>query len=262
MSPNNGPSHIGAQMYTLREHCKTTADIAKTCKRLKDIGFEAIQASAAGFNEIEAGELKKILDDNGLKCVATHQGMGAMAETEKIVEYHKTIGCELTAIGGHRGETLEDWKSFIDQYSELGRTLAAKGLKIGYHNHSHELAPLDAPAMNAKRPLDLLVEGLDQSVWFEIDTYWIAHGGGDPAAWIDAVAGRIPAVHVKDMTITAGREQKMCEVGSGNLNWPRILESCRNAGVQWYLIERDAGDLDPFESLKISLENLREMGVW
>ena len=53
----------------------------------------------------------------------------------------------------------------------------------------------------------------------------------------------------------------MCEVGSGNLNWPRILDACRRAGVEWYLVERDSGDLDPFDSLKVSLDNLRAMGL-
>ena len=68
-------------------------------------------------------------------------------------------------------------------------------------------------------------------------------------------------MHVKDLTITTEREHKMCEVGSGNLNWPAILDACKDAGVQWYLIERDRGDLDPFDSLKISLENLNKMGI-
>jgi len=79
--------------------------------------------------------------------------------------------------------------------------------------------------------------------------------------WIRNCAGRIPAVHVKDMTITPDRHQKMCEVGAGNLNWPAILDACKSAGVRWYLIERDHGDLDPFKSLQISLENLNKMGI-
>ena len=57
------------------------------------------------------------------------------------------------------------------------------------------------------------------------------------------------------------REQKMCEVGDGNLNWARILEACRSAGVRWFLVERDQGDLDPFDSLQRSLENMQGMGL-
>jgi len=35
------------------------------------------------------------------------------------------------------------------------------------------------------------------------------------------------------MTITLERQQLMAEVGEGNLNWPRILEACKRARVQW-----------------------------
>ena len=261
---------IGAQMFTLRDHCKMPADIASTLKRLREMGFETIQASAAGFNDISAEELRKILDDHGMTCAATHKSLDWLGDVSQAVEWHKTVGCELTAIGGFGagkdGAAREQWQGFIKQFNELAPKLAAKGLKLGYHNHSHELSPFGLAQDPARIdphdcPMQLLVDQTDPSVWFEIDTYWIAHGGGDPAAWIDKVAGRIPAVHVKDMTITPGREQKMCEVGRGNLNWPRIIEACRNAGVQYYLIERDSGDVDPFESLKISLENLKAMGV-
>jgi hypothetical protein len=53
----------------------------------------------------------------------------------------------------------------------------------------------------------------------------------------------------------------MCEVGSGNLNWPAINAASSSAGVEWYLVERDSGDLDPFESLEISVRQMREMGL-
>ena len=49
----------------------------------------------------------------------------------------------------------------------------------------------------------------------------------------------------------------MTEIGDGNLNWPRICTSVRNAGAEWVLVERDSGDLDPFDSLKRSVENIR-----
>jgi sugar phosphate isomerase/epimerase len=257
-------TQIGVQMYTLRDFCKTPADIASTCKRLKDMGFGAVQASALG--PIDARELRKILDDNGLVCAATHRSLDQMRDVNKITDEHATLGCELTAIGGFGfgGAPPTDWEKFADEYNQLARPLAAKGLKIGYHNHSHELSPFatDPAKLDPRQcPQELLLQKLDSAVWFEIDTYWIQHGGGDPALWIERCKGRIPAIHVKDMTISPKREHKMCEVGAGNLNWPRILQAGKAAGVQWYLIERDSGDLDPFESLKISLANLQAMGL-
>ena len=256
-------TQIAAQMFTLREHCQTPADVAKTLGKLKDMGFSAIQASAAAFSTMAADELKKILDDHGMTCVATHRGLDQLRDTAAALDYHKTLGCELTAVGGFGfgGAPREDWLAFIDEYGKLADELAAGGLKLGYHNHSHEWAPLGEPAMNVDTPIGLLVDKLPASAWFEIDTYWVAHGGGDPAAWISKLAGRVPAIHVKDMTVTPQREQKMCEVGSGNLNWPAVIDAAKQAGVRWYIIERDAGDLDPFDSLRISLENLHAMGI-
>ena len=259
--PNS--TQIAAQMFTLRDHCETPADIAKTLGRLKDMGFNACQPSAAGFKDIDPKELKKILDDHGMACAATHRQLEQLSDTAAAIDYHKTLDCELTAIGGFGfgGKSRDEWLAFIDEYSKIADELAAGGLKLGYHNHSHEWAPLGDPAPDVDTPIGLMRERMAQSVWLEIDTYWVAHGGGDPAAWIEAFSGRVPAIHVKDLTITAHREHKMCEVGSGNLNWPRILDAAKQAGVRWYIIERDSGDLDPFESLKISLDNLHTMGL-
>ena len=94
----------------------------------------------------------------------------------------------------------------------------------------------------------------------ELDTYWLQHGGADPAHWIGKLKGRVPLVHLKDMAVQ-GTTPIMAEVGEGNMNWEAILASCRAAGVRWYIVEQDICQRDPFESLRISLQNLRGMGL-
>lgn len=249
---------IGAQLYTVRDHIKNASDLAATCKKLRDIGYGAVQISALG--PIDDDEVVKILEGEGLLCPVTHVKLDLIKDTQACLDYHRKLKCNYTALGMFTGAKLADWTQFITDYSAACKALAAEGFYSGYHNHSHEWALIDG-----KRPIDMLMQDADPSVWFEIDTYWVAHAGGDPAAWIRRIGqlegDRIPVVHVKDMQISVERQQKMCEVGSGNLNWPAILEACRDAGVKWYMVERDSGDLDPFESLKISYENLREMGL-
>ena len=77
--------------------------------------------------------------------------------------------------------------------------------------------------------------------------------------------GRMPVVHLKDMAISDNRKhdgkQMMVEIGEGNLNCSAILQACQEAEVEWYAIEQDICQRDPFESLKISYENLRAMGL-
>jgi len=250
-------SQIGAQLYTLREYTKTPTDIAKTMARVKKMGYDAVQCSALG--PIDASELAKILNNEGLTCAATHLPIEKMTnEVEKVIEEHKLWGCKYTAIGGffQKQFVTQDWLDFAKRYNDLSKKYAGSGLSIGYHNHSHEMVRYDD-----KQAIQILIEHLDQPIWFEIDTYWITHGGGDPAQWIDKVKGRIPCVHLKDMAIKTDRTQYMAEVGVGNLNWPRVLEACKNAGVQWYLVEQDICYRDPFDSLETSLKNLKQMGV-
>ena len=252
-------SRLAAQLFTLREFTQTPADIAKTMARVKKLGYDAVQCSALG--PIDPAELAKVLKNEGLACCATHVALDRLKnETAKVIDEHRLWGCRYTAIGGFFKQDgkfgANDWTNFCADYNALARKFDGSGLSIGYHNHSHELARFDG-----RTALDILFERLDRSVWMEIDTYWITHGGGDPAAWVRRAKGRIPCVHLKDMAIHPDRTQFMAEVGEGNLNWPEILQACREAGVEWYIVEQDTCYRDPFESLGISLKNLRAMGV-
>jgi sugar phosphate isomerase/epimerase len=252
---------IGVQLFTLREHCKDVESFDRTCAWIAAQGVREVQVSAVGIED--PVQIRKVLDDHNLVCTVTHRGLDALRDVDATLDYHRTLGCKYAAVGGFFDKEAgrEEWEAFADEFSALADAFAAEGLQLGYHNHSHEFAPFaDDPARIDPKacPMWLLFERCSQNVWFEIDTYWVAHGGADPADWIERVSGRIPVVHFKDMTIDVDRVQKICEVGAGNLNWPRIVDACRKAGVESYMIERDNGDLDPFDSLAISIANMRE----
>ncbi|MCC6681298.1 MAG: sugar phosphate isomerase/epimerase [Phycisphaeraceae bacterium] len=259
-------TQIGVQMYTVREFCKTPADIAATCKKLARMGFAAVQTSALG--PIEVGALRKILDDNGLVCAATHIPPTDLKEPQKVLDYHATLGCKLTAIGGFGSQrrNKQEWQTLISDFNGPAKTLAAAGLRLGYHNHHHEFIPFALPEhpesiSPTDTPWQLMIDSFVSDVWFELDTHWVQAGGADPAMWIGKLPGRVPAIHVKDFVLDVEKNRMFAEVGAGHLNWDAILAASKKAGVQWYLIERDSGPLDPFESLRISRENLLKMGL-
>lgn len=250
-------SQIACQLYTLRDFAKTPADIARTLARVRKIGYEAVQVSGVG--QIDAKELAKLLKDNGLTCCATHIGFEKLRDqVPLVIEEHKLWGCELTAIGGWgwQGADEKGWTDFARQYDEIARKYDGTGVRVGYHNHNHELV-----RFGNRTALDLIGQTASH-VWMEIDTFWITAGGGDPAAYIRKYANRIPAVHLKDMAVKADRSQIMAEVGNGNLNWSEIVMACREAGVKWYVVEQDnCNGRDPFESITDSFRNLKAMGV-
>lgn len=250
-------SVLGAQLYTLREFTQTPADIATTLKKVAAMGYEAVQVS--GFGPIGKKELREVLDGEGLKCAATHIKFDEMRdEIERVVDEHKILGCEYPAIGGMPGEYRKDEAGihrFAKDASEVAARLKEHGMTFGYHNHSWELQKY-----GDKLALQILIDECTPDVTFEIDTYWIQHGGGCSAVWINKVPGRIPLLHLKDMAMSDG-EQIMAEIGEGNLDWPGILAAAKGAGTVWYLVEQDVCQRDPFESLAISLTNLRAMGL-
>lgn len=250
-------SRIALQLYTMRDFLKTPPDIANTLKRVRQIGYEAVQVS--GMGPIDPKELRKILDDNGLTCCATHKPIEKIeSECAALIEEHAILGCTYTAIGGffQKKFTRDDWFNFCKRYNTIADKYAASPLRIGYHNHSHEFMKLDGVCA-----MDILIENLKKDVWIEFDTYWIQHGGGDPAAWIRKVAGRIPCVHLKDKTVMGDCQVVMAEIGEGNLNWPSILQAVKEAGSTWYIIEQDTCQRDPFDAVAISLKNLKAMGI-
>jgi len=252
-------SVLAAQLYTVRDFCRTAKDFAASMKKVRAAGYEAVQLSGHG-EDITAKELKTILDGEGLKCCATHVSYEGMRdELDRTVEHHQTLDCQLAGIGGLPGEyhgSAEGFARFAKEASGVGQKLAEHGLTFIYHNHSFELEKF-----GDRTGLQILYEDSDPKYFqAELDTYWVQHGGGDSTAWIRKVSGRLPALHLKDMTMQ-GHEQIMAEIGEGNLDWPAILEAAKKAGVEWYIVEQDTCQRDPFESLAISFRNLQAMGL-
>lgn len=249
---------IAAQLYTLREFLKTAEDIEKTLKKVKEIGYEAIQVS--GMGPIDPQDLKTIVDREDLTICATHIGFDRLQnDLEAVINEHKLWDCKYVGLGAMPEKYRKDKEGFINFVKEtavIADKLQENGLQFIYHNHNFEFIKF-----GKKTGLDILLENSDpQSFGFEIDTYWVQAGGADPAQWITKVAGRMDVVHFKDMAVN-GREAIMAEVGEGNLNWDRIIQACQDIGVEWVCVEQDICQRDPFDSLSISLNNLKIMGL-
>ena len=249
---------LAAQMYTLRQFTQNPSDIARTLGRVRAIGYEAIQISA--FGPCDPGELAGMLQGEGLEVCSTHTPWPRFVEEiDKVIEEHQLWGCKHPAIGGMPREYRNFQKigEFAKLAEAVGKELADAGMDFSYHNHNREFEK-----QGGKTLLELLYENSDaRYVKAEIDTYWVQAGGGDPAAWIRKYAGRMPVLHLKDM-VMGPDGVRMAEIGEGNLNWPEILAAAKDARVEWYCIEQDeCYERDPFDSLKISLDNLHEMGM-
>jgi sugar phosphate isomerase/epimerase len=248
---------LAAQLYTIREFTQTAQELAVSLKKIRTIGYTSVQIS--GIGAIPDAEVKAMLDDNGLTVCITHvRAPWPWQNLDAIIAQHRLWNCKHVGIPSMPPEyrvSEEGFRRFAAQANEIGAKLSRAGLTLSYHNHSFEFV-----RFGKRTGLDLIYEETDpRYLKALLDTYWIQHGGGDPVAWIRKLTGRMPVVHLKDMVIING-EQAMVEVGEGNFDWPAILHACKEAQVEWYAVEQDVCQRDPFESLKISYENLKAMG--
>jgi sugar phosphate isomerase/epimerase len=185
-------------------------------------------------------------------------------ETDNVMQEHELWNCKYIGAGSlpmsYRESGKAGYAQFAKDASKVGKIFSQNGFKFLYHNHHFEFQKEDGMTYMET----LFNESIPEDFDFEIDTFWVQTGGSDPAAWIKKCNGRIHVVHLKDMVIknvNGEIKQIMAEVGEGNLNWPAIINACKEAGVEWYVVEQDTCQRDPFDSLKISLNNLKSWGL-
>lgn len=248
---------IGAQLYTARSCFETVDEGKRTLEAIKKMGYDTVQVS--GITTLSYEQLAPMIREAGLSVCGTHTDLEkAMENPSEAMRLHDLLGTKVMGTGGfHPAEmTAKSFRDFIDKANAFAAVIAKEGFRFTYHNHSHEFLREDGVLF-----MDLLADGLDpKTTGFVLDTYWIAHGGGDVRYWIEKLAGRIPILHLKDM-IRLWKEgeppQAYTEVGRGNLYWEGIIESGIKAGVENFVVELDVCPGHPLDSLKISADYLR-----
>lgn len=247
---------LAAQLYTVREFCKTGADLAATAARIREIGYTAVQIS--GIGPIADDEVVRIMAGEGLRICATHEPSQSILETpEQALERVQRLGCSQTAYPYPAGIDFSD-PAQIDRLCEkldrAGAVFRKAGVTLGYHNHAIEFVPFRGTTV-----LDtIFARTARRHLAAELDTYWIQYGGGDPVAWCAKLAGRLGVIHLKDYVFTTENKPTFGEIGRGTLDFARIIAAAENSGCQWFVVEQDICPGDPFDSLRLSFEYLRQ----
>ena len=249
-------NRIGAQYYTIRDFCSTLEDFDKSCEKISQIGYKTVQLS--GIGDFSGEDIKEILDKYNLTAVCTHRpAQNYLEHIEKEIEFHKAINCKICGLGAMPGLNVSDEtiKEFINNFKPVCEKLGENGLIFAYHNHSFEFEK-----KNGEYAFDILTKGIEcDNFRFILDVYWLSYAGINPAKFIRERKGKVACVHFKDLAIV---DNTPCysEIGQGNIDWDDVIEACKESSVEYALVEQDICKNNPFDSLKISYDFLKEKG--
>jgi len=255
--------YIGLQLYTVRN--AMGKDVAGTLAKVAQIGYNSVEGTygAGKYFGMEPKAFANLLKQNNLVMPSAHyllgedmKGPGTILNGwDKAAEDAASIGQKYMVCAWlspkERGN-LDHYKQLAEDFNKAGETCKKAGVQFCYHNHDFEFAQQDG-----KYPYEILLESTDKDhVKFETDLYWLTKAGQDPVALFEKHPGRFPLWHVKDMDKT---EKKMfTEVGNGVIDFKKIFEHTKKAGLKYFFVEQDICPGDPFNSITTSIDYIKK----
>ena len=247
---------IAVQLYTVREPAGD--DFAGTLRRLAEGGARAFEF--AGYGGMPIGELRALLDELDVRVAGAHVPLAAWeGQLEATLADIVALGGEYAVVPWvpeeRRGGAgfARELAANINQWAAAAN---AAGLGFAYHHHDFEFNPL--PDGDGDTLFDILVKETDpELVGIEVDVYWAAHAGIDPARLLTELQGRAPLLHLKDLG--PAPEHADLPAGEGSLRWDAILPAAAAAGARWWIVEQDNPG-DPVADALLAIRNVERMG--
>ena len=255
MPPMTTPIPIAVQLYSLREAAAT--DLPGVLERVARAGFLGVEY--ASLHDHAPEDVRRWTSDLGLTGVAIHRRLPPGPDTERVLDEAAALGVDTVVVPWSEPERFSSGASIAalaDELSGAQEQAAARGIRIGYHNHEFE----PAIRIGARTALDELFELAGPEVLAEIDIYWATVGGEDPAALIGRLGPRVRLLHVKDGPADAAqRDAPQVALGDGRVDIAGALAAGRH--VTWHIVELDACATDMFEAVGASLRWLVGRGL-
>ena len=221
-------------------------------------GYEVMEVAP---DHIERGELRRALDQRGLKAVGGHFIWPSFEDDkyEDTLHYAAALGTDTLVIPWCYPETIADYESTVQmakKLDELAAKVGKRGFKLAYHNHWMEFENV----YNGKCIEDIFLENTSL-LGFELDIGWAFVGGcADLPAYVQKLGKRLSHLHIKDVNA----DKLPVEIGTGLVDIRACMDAAAAVGVEYGIVEQDVGPdkraYPAFESIRISRENLRGFG--
>ena len=248
---------MGLELYSVRD--ELGKDLLGTVRAVAKMGYEVVEFYAPYYSWTtdRAKEVRKLLDDLGVRCNSTHNGSNVFtpAGINKAIELNQILGAKyIVWASAGQVDSLDGWKWVADTLTQTAHRLKPHNIRTGYHNHKLEFVPV-----GGKKPMQVIAANTPKDVMLQLDVGTCVEAGADPVAWIKANKGRIKSLHCKDWAPGEGKGYRVL-VGEGDSPWNRILEAAEaTGGVEYYLIEQEGSRFSPLETAEKCLATWKKM---
>lgn len=247
---------VGIELYSVRT--ELAKDLPATVTAVAKMGYQVVEFFSPYFEwtPAQAKDVRKLLDDLGIKCHSTHNGPPSFtaAGLQKAIELNQIIGSShIIMSSAGRVTGIDGWKALADRMTGVSEQLRKLKMTTGYHNHQEEWHAIDG-----QRPMDVLAKNTPKDFVLQFDAGTCVEVGADPIAWITANPGRIGSIHCKDWGAGQNRGYAVA-FGEGDVPWKAIFEAAESVGgVQYYLVEQEVSP-DQFAMAKHCMDNWKKL---
>ncbi len=264
---------LSIQLYTVRDALE--ADLPGTLQRLSALGFRNVEAF--GFVG-RAAQLRSAFEAAGITAPSGHAPFisDEIRFGDQVMEvppFEQTLD-EADALGLEYlidpMSSAENWSTedavadFAARLNAAAEKAAARGIRVGYHNHSQEFHH----SFDGVSAYELFVGQLRDDVILELDAYWAQVGGQDVASLVTRLGDRLKALHVKDGRV--GEDPFRTGVfdpaalgqvpaGQGEVALDAALNAA--AALELAVVEFDHYEGDIFEGIEGTVRYLAERGI-
>lgn len=264
---NAQKSYGGLALYTVRDDMATNA--RATLQAVAETGYVNIEAAGykdGKYYDMTPEEFKSLTKKLGLKAISTHQSSVTLENADEEMASAKAAGFKYFVVPippmglfNYDNETntmsmTGGAENLANILTSLGKKANEYGLQLLYHNHDFEFMK-DSDGVVV---IDYLLENTDPKyVNFQMDLFWVTKAGADPVAYFKKYPKRFKSWHVKDMD----KEGKFAPVGTGSIDFARILKHKKTSGMKYYLVEQDnTWGEQPLDVIAISHKGLKKFG--
>lgn len=242
---------IAVQLYTLRDLIHNGDDLLAILGEVKKLGFDGVEF--AGYQGLPAETLKKRLDEVGLVPVGSHIGLDDWRadKIEKTIAYQKALGAKAAGIGGCDTSNEAALSDMLSVMGSAYKRAAKDGITVYFHTHTGEFKPTEGSSVNED-----IIDRIKKVCATQIDTYWSFYAGVDTCRFLRDNREHIPFIHVKD-----GLDGKPKALGEGNNELDNIINTAREIGLEWIILENDDPEPDGLSDIARSMKWLRAHGA-